>query len=68
MEGKTSVVVAHHLGTVRHADIIFVVKDSELVERGTHEELLAAGGLYAESYKIQTSEGAEKTADEASGD
>jgi ATP-binding cassette subfamily B protein len=68
MEGKTSVVVAHHLGTVRHADIIFVVKDSELVERGTHEELLAAGGLYAESYKIQTSEGAEKTADEASSD
>ncbi|MFY9583380.1 MAG: ABC transporter ATP-binding protein [Candidatus Acidiferrales bacterium] len=68
MEGKTSVVIAHHLGTVRHADIIFVVKDSELVERGTHEELLAAGGLYAESYKIQTSEGAEKTADEASGD
>jgi len=68
MEGKTSVVVAHHLGTVRHADIIFVVKDSELVESGTHEELLAAGGLYAESYKIQTSEGAEKTADEAPGD
>jgi len=68
MEGKTSVVVAHHLGTVRHADIIFVVKDSELVERGTHEELLAAGGLYAESYKIQTSEGAEKTADGAPGD
>jgi ATP-binding cassette, subfamily B, bacterial len=67
-EGKTSVVVAHHLGTVRHADIIFVVKDSELVESGTHEELLAAGGLYAESYKIQTSEGAEKTADEAPGD
>ena len=68
MEGKTSVVVAHHLGTVRHADIIFVVKDSELVESGTHEELLATGGLYAESYKIQTSEGAEKTADEAPGD
>src|SRR6266852_2932731 len=65
---KTPIVVAHHLGTVRHADIIFVVKDSELVERGTHDELLAAGGLYAESYKIQTSEGAEKTADEAPGD
>jgi ABC-type transport system involved in cytochrome bd biosynthesis fused ATPase/permease subunit len=36
-----------------------VVKDSELVEQGTHEELLAAGGTYAELYKIQTSQGAE---------
>jgi subfamily B ATP-binding cassette protein MsbA len=56
MEDRTSIVVAHHLGAIRHADIIFVVKDSELVEQGTHEELLVAGGLYAELYKIQTSE------------
>jgi ATP-binding cassette subfamily B protein len=56
MEGKTSIVIAHHLNSIRHADIIFVVKDSELVEQGTHEELLAADGLYAELYKIQTSE------------
>src|ERR1700676_3446134 len=56
MEGKTSIVIAHHLNSIRHADIIFVVKDSELVEQGTHEELLAANGLYAELYKIQTSE------------
>jgi ATP-binding cassette subfamily B protein len=59
MEGKTSIVVTHHLRAIRHADIVFVVKDSELVEQGTHEELLAAGGLYAELYTIQTSENAE---------
>ena len=56
MKGKTSIVVAHHLSAIRHADIIFVVKESELVEQGTHDELLASGGLYAELYKIQTSE------------
>jgi subfamily B ATP-binding cassette protein MsbA len=57
MKGKTCIVVAHHLSTIRHADVIFVVKESELVEKGTHDQLLAAGGLYAELYKIQTSEG-----------
>jgi len=56
MEGKTCIVVAHHLSTIRHADVIFVVKESELVEKGNHEQLLAAGGLYAELYRIQTSE------------
>jgi len=64
MEGKTSIIVAHHLSAIRHADVVFVVKDSELVEQGTHEELLAAGGLYAELYKIQTSENAEKLAEQ----
>jgi ATP-binding cassette, subfamily B, bacterial len=58
MEGKTSIVIAHHLNAIRHANVIFVVKDSELVEQGSHEELLAAGGLYAELHKIQTSESA----------
>ena len=53
MEGKTSIVIAHHLATVRKANIIFVVKDNAIVERGTHDELLAAGGLYAELYEIQ---------------
>ncbi len=53
MKGKTSIVIAHHLATVRHADIIFVVKDNTLVERGSHDELLAAGGLYSELYEIQ---------------
>ncbi|MDP2998830.1 MAG: ABC transporter ATP-binding protein [Bryobacterales bacterium] len=53
MEGRTSIVIAHHLATVRRANIIFVVKDNALVERGTHDELLAAGGLYSELYEIQ---------------
>jgi ATP-binding cassette, subfamily B, bacterial len=61
MKGRTTLLIAHHLGTIRHADCIFVVKDSELVERGTHEELLAAGGTYAELHKIQTSQGAEQS-------
>ena len=53
MEGKTCIVIAHHLATIRRAKTIFVVKDSTLVERGTHEELLAAGGFYSELYDIQ---------------
>jgi subfamily B ATP-binding cassette protein MsbA len=53
MEGKTCVVIAHHLSTIQRADVIFVVKDSQLVERGTHAELLAAGGTYAELVAIQ---------------
>jgi ATP-binding cassette, subfamily B, bacterial MsbA len=57
MEGRTSVVIAHHLGTIRHADVIFVVKDSEVVEQGTHDRLLANGGLYAELHRLQTKDG-----------
>ena len=53
MEGKTCVVIAHHLATIQRADIIFVVKDFQLAERGTHAELLASGGLYAELYGMQ---------------
>jgi subfamily B ATP-binding cassette protein MsbA len=56
MEGRTSIVVAHHLSSIRHADVIFVIKDAELVEQGTHEELLAAGGVYSDLYRIQTCE------------
>ena len=53
MEGKTCVVIAHHLATIQKANVIFVVKDFQLAERGTHAELLAAGGLYAELYALQ---------------
>jgi ATP-binding cassette, subfamily B, bacterial len=56
MEGRTAIVIAHHLATIRRADVIFVLKDAEIVERGTHEELLARNGLYAELHRIQTSE------------
>ena len=53
MKGRTSIVIAHHLDTIRHADVIFVVKDAEVVERGTHEELLAKGGVFAGLHAIQ---------------
>jgi len=55
MKGRTTVIIAHHLDTIRHADVIFVVKDAEVVETGTHASLLAAGGVYANLYDIQTS-------------
>jgi subfamily B ATP-binding cassette protein MsbA len=53
MENRTTIVIAHRLATVRRANIIFVVKDGAIVERGTHEELLRSGGLYSELYEIQ---------------
>jgi subfamily B ATP-binding cassette protein MsbA len=61
MEGRTSVIIAHHLSTIRHADIILVVNGSEVVERGTHEVLLARGGLYAELCRIQTRDMSSRT-------
>jgi subfamily B ATP-binding cassette protein MsbA len=54
MKGRTSVVIAHHLSTIRNADVIFVLKDSKLTEQGTHESLLASNGVYAELYRLQT--------------
>ncbi len=56
MKNKTSLVIAHHLATIVRADTIIVVKDNQLAERGTHEELLAAGGFYAELYNLQFGE------------
>jgi len=53
MKGKTSIVIAHRLSTIRSANIIFVVQDGKLVERGTHDQLTATGGLYSELYEIQ---------------
>jgi ATP-binding cassette subfamily B protein len=53
MEGKTAIVIAHRLATVRRADVIFVLDRGKIVERGTHDELLARGGLYSELYEIQ---------------
>jgi len=53
MEGKTSIVIAHRLSTIRRADSILVVNDGSIVERGKHDQLLAAGGLYAQLYRLQ---------------
>jgi ATP-binding cassette subfamily B protein len=53
LAGRTSVVIAHRLSTVREADLILTISGGRIVERGTHAELLAAGGLYAELYRTQ---------------
>jgi ATP-binding cassette subfamily B protein len=56
LQGRTSVVIAHRLSTVRKADQILVVSDGRIVQRGTHEELLARGGLYGTLYRTQFAE------------
>jgi len=56
MKGKTSIVIAHRLSTVRAADIIFVVKDGSIAEQGRHEDLIASGGIYSGLYGIQFGE------------
>ena len=53
LHGRTALVIAHRLSTVRGADQILVVQDGRIVERGTHPDLLAAGGLYADLYRTQ---------------
>ncbi len=53
MEGRTTFVIAHRLSTVRRADLILVMDEGRIVQRGTHEQLLAEGGLYREVYELQ---------------
>jgi ATP-binding cassette subfamily B protein/subfamily B ATP-binding cassette protein MsbA len=53
LAGHTSVVIAHRLSTIRNADLILVIDDGRIVERGTHETLLAANGAYAALYRRQ---------------
>ena len=53
LEGRTAVVIAHRLSTIRSADLILVVEDGRIIERGRHSDLLAAGGRYAELYATQ---------------
>lgn len=56
MRGRTSFIIAHRLSTIRNADLILVMKDGDIVEQGTHDELLATGGFYAELYNSQFEE------------
>ncbi len=58
MRGRTSFVIAHRLSTIRNADVILVLRDGDIVEKGTHEELLARGGFYADLYNSQFDEAA----------
>ena len=53
MEGRTSFIVAHRLSTIRQADVILVMKDGHVIEQGTHDQLLAQGGFYANLYNSQ---------------
>jgi ATP-binding cassette subfamily B protein len=56
MQGRTSFVIAHRLSTIKDADLILVMKDGDIIEQGNHEELLAAGGFYADLYNSQFEE------------
>jgi ATP-binding cassette subfamily B protein len=53
MKGRTSFVIAHRLSTIRDADLILVMNHGSIIEKGTHEELLAQGGFYANLYNSQ---------------
>ena len=53
MEGRTSFIIAHRLSTIRNADLILVMKDGDIIEQGSHDELLAQNGFYADLYRSQ---------------
>ncbi len=53
MKGRTSFVIAHRLSTIKDADVILVMKDGDIIEQGSHQELLAQHGFYAELYNSQ---------------
>jgi ABC-type multidrug transport system fused ATPase/permease subunit len=62
LAGRTSVVIAHRLSTVRAADLILVIEGGRIVERGTHRQLFAAGGRYTELYETQFEQQADDAA------
>ena len=53
MRGRTSFVIAHRLSTIRDADLILVMRDGDIVEQGTHDQLIEKGGFYADLYNSQ---------------
>jgi ATP-binding cassette subfamily B protein len=53
MKGRTNFVIAHRLSTIRNADTILVMNEGQIIEKGTHDELMKKGGFYAELYKSQ---------------
>ena len=53
MKGRTSFIIAHRLSTIKNADLILVMNHGDIVEQGTHEELLAKNGFYADLYNSQ---------------
>ena len=57
MKGKTSFVIAHRLSTIRDANLILVMKDGDVIEQGTHKELLKMNGFYASLYNSQFATG-----------
>ena len=54
MKNRTSLVIAHRLSTIQHADCILVLKDGNIVERGTHKQLIANGGVYSNLIEMQS--------------
>jgi ATP-binding cassette subfamily B protein len=56
MQGRTSFIIAHRLSTIKNADLILCMNNGDIVEQGTHEELLANGGFYADLYNSQFDE------------
>ena len=52
-QGRTSFIIAHRLSTIKNADLILVMKDGDIIESGTHENLLSQGGFYADLYNSQ---------------
>ena len=54
MKNRTSLIIAHRLSTIQKADIILVVKDGEIIEKGKHEELISENGIYSKLIKLQS--------------
>ena len=53
MKDRTTIVIAHRLSTIQNADVIFVIDDGQIVEQGTHDQLMKSGGLYSELHELQ---------------